>query len=594
MKKQFLLSVSILLLVAGVFYYLSKTKKETEHTQSAPLQDKTTGFHAAFSMDKSFYGNIEKIVPASTSEEKIYGGIVSHHLLVAGKIAQFFSAFQKQAPKTIIIVGPNHFNVGNGDILISKYLYKTPWGIVSPEEKYINELLDKKIASNDEAPFSNEHSISALVSFIKYYLPNTKIIPIIIKRGTTKERTALLAKNLNEILPSDAVVISSVDFSHHLGKLSANFHDEKSISAIKNFNYPGVFSSEIDSPPSIYALLLYLKMREAEKMIGENTNSADFMDNPYFNDVTSYLFAHFIKGHSAKNENISILNFGDMMFARDVEKSLSSGINPFEKIKGPEGNFLRGIDLISANLEGPITDNIDCVKKAYSFKFKQSVTSLIAKSNVNIVNLANNHISDCKEQGVIDTKNYLTKNNIDFFGDPIPQNSFVEKEINGKKIALIGIDTTTHTYAQTQYLELIRKLKEGKRNDYVIVNIHWGYEYHDNPSQEQKDIAHLLIDNGADLIIGHHPHVIQPMEIYENKVIFYSLGNFIFDQVGEKTNTGLGVGTIFENEKTKFYLFPYNIKKYQPTLFLPEQAKAFCNKYLSNAPNTNECYFEIK
>jgi len=592
MKQWILLLVVTIFFVAGVFFCVPTTIEEYENEPIKLFQNKIANFHSAFSMNKEFYGNTEKTVLSNVSEEKIYGGIVSHHSLLAEKIARFFSVFKTQQPKTIVIIGPNHSNIGKGDILISKYPYQTPWGFVYPEEKYINELLSRKTAFNDETPFSREHSISSLVGFIKYYLPNVKIIPVVMKWGVTKERAELLANNLNEILPDDAVVIASVDFSHHLNKISANFHDEKSISAIQNFYYEGVLSSEIDSPSSIYALLKYLELKGAQKVLYENTNSADFMDNKYLDDVTSYFFAHFTKGKDQKDKKISVLSFGDMMFARNVEKSMKNGTNPFEKIRGVEGNFLRGVDFISANLEGPITESEDCVKKAYSFKFDPNIGDLIAESGINIVNLANNHTDDCKGKGIVDTKNYLFRNNIDFFGDSSIKNSYIKKEIDGKKIIFIGVDITIHSADLTKYYELIEKLK--KENDYLVVNIHWGYEYHDNPSQIQKNIAHSLIDSGADLIIGHHPHIIQPMEVYKNKAIFYSLGNFIFDQIGEDTNNGFGVGTVFSEENVQFYLFPYNIKNYQPTLLLPEQANVFCKKYLSNAPNMNGCYFDMK
>ena len=581
------------ILLAGVFlFYSFRNKKELVNNLVSEGQTQTDNLHVALHMDKEFYGDLNKIIPGNVSDEKIYGGIVSHHFLVAKEIAKFFSTFKKQPPKVIVIVGPNHFNVGNGDILVSDYPYKTPWGIVYPEKNYIEELLNKKVVYQDEDPFSREHSISALVGLIKYYLPETKIIPIIVKRGVSVEKVEILAQSLNEILPENSVVISSVDFSHHLNKVASQFHDERSISAIKSFDFGRILNSEIDSPASIYTVLRYLELRGAQKMIYKNVNSADFTGNIFLDDVTSYLFAHFVYGNTQTDGKVSVLSFGDMMFARDVENSIKNGTNPFEKIIGTEGNFLRGVDFISANLEGPITENKDCAKKAYSFKFSPSTTNLIVKSGINIVNLANNHTSDCKEKGMIDTENYLSKKSIDFFGNPSIKNSYIEKEIDGKKIVFIGINATIHSDNLAQYYELIKKLKE--KNDYLVVNIHWGYEYHDNPSQIQKEIAHSLVNNGADLIIGHHPHIIQPMEIYKNKVIFYSLGNFIFDQIGKKTNKGFGIGTVFNKENVKFYLFPYDIKKYQPTLLPSQQARNFCNEYLSGMPNASGCYFEIK
>ena len=150
----------------------------------------------------------------------------------------------------------------------------------------------------------------------------------------------------------------------------------------------------------------------------------------------------------------------------------------------------------------------------------------------------------------------------------------------------------SHSNDLEKYYDLIKKEKENGVQ--VIVNIHWGHEYHENPSQDQKDMAHSLIDSGADIIIGHYPHVIQPVEIYKNKAVFYSLGDFIFDQIGEKTNEGIGAGVILDRNKIGGFLFPYETKNYQPVLMSPQESKSFCDGYLSGVPDHNGCEFEIK
>ena len=389
MKKRLLLPIAVFFL-AGAFFYFCQDREKSKNTSLRANEERleASSFHSAFHMDKEFYGDLEKVPLTQNAGENIQGGVTSHHFLVAKEIAKFLSTLKKQSPETVVIIGPNHFDVGKGNILVSKYPYETPWGIVYPEEGTINELIEKKTTFNDEDPFSREHSISALVGFIKYYLPDTKIVPIIIKRGTSREKAENLAQSLNEVLPDDAVVVSSVDFSHHLSRTASIFHDAKSISAISNFEYQRVLDSEIDSPISIYALLRYLELRGAHKMEYENINSADFSGNSLSSDVTSYLFAHFRKGSVQVDDKISVLSFGDMMFARDVGKSVESGTDPFEKIKGPEGNFLRGVDIISASLEEPITEISNCPDKAHSFRFDPGVANLIAGHGINLVNLS--------------------------------------------------------------------------------------------------------------------------------------------------------------------------------------------------------------
>ncbi|MBI5206776.1 MAG: CapA family protein, partial [Candidatus Firestonebacteria bacterium] len=142
-------------------------------------------------------------------------------------------------------------------------------------------------------------------------------------------------------------------------------------------------------------------------------------------------------------------------------------------------------------------------------------------------------------------------------------------EKNNIKIGLLGYNGL---FAKNTSL-IVNEIKKIKsRSDFVIVFPHWGVEYEKTPNDDQKNTAKAFIDAGADLIIGTHPHVIQSIETYKNKFIFYSLGNFIFDQYfSESTMEGLSVGILLQKKQNKIqsanYLFPINItKKSQPEL----------------------------
>lgn len=550
------------------------------------------GYHMAYYQNKEFYGGLEEMNPDDIIQEKVYGGVTSHHLLVSSEIAKFFVNLKNQNPETIIILGPNHYGLGS-NLFISKYPYKTPWGLLEPDLSTINRLIESGYVENQEKAFEIEHSVSSLVGFIKYVFPEIKIVPIIIADRTPKEQLDKLAVELDRILPDNALVVSSVDFSHHLNRIASDFHDKKSVSAISSFDFDNIFNLEIDSPSSIYVLLRYLEKREVFKIGGLiNTNSADGSGNLSLEDVTSYVFAYFIKGLKQEQENITLLNFGDAMFDRNVRKIIDQGNNPFEFIRGVEGNFLKGIDCILLNLEGPITLVNQCQKKDYSFKFDPGIAGLLKKNNFNLVNLANNHIFDCYEQGIEDTKEYLGDLSIGYFGGNNLDDSYVIKEVNNQKIVFLGIDQTQSSISINQFYDLVKQLK--KDNDYLVVNIHWGYEYSLYPSKKQKEIAHNLIDNGVDIIIGHHPHVIQPVEIYNNKAIFYSLGNFIFDQNAKETNQGMGVGAVLDKNNYSFYIFPYEIINSQPKLMSYNKTISFCNQFLSNVDNSNSCSFNLE
>jgi len=255
------------------------------------------------------------------------------------------------------------------------------------------------------------------------------------------------------------------------------------------------------------------------------------------------------KAESIKeNSEIKLLFLGDIMMARYVERKIKilnkEFVYPFENIV----NYLKSFDYIIANLEGPISDKGVKIGSKYSFRMNPEIVKTLNKVNINIVNLANNHIFDYGKVAFEDTLKNLEKNNIKYFGnsyDPL----IIEKE--GVKIGFLGFsDFLKHlevkenkigiTVAKDDLSEIIRKAKE--KVDILIVSFHWGEEYKKIPNEKQRKLAKIAIDSGADLVIGHHPHVIQNIEKYKDKFIFYSLGNFIFDQnFSKETMIGGGV-----------------------------------------------------
>jgi poly-gamma-glutamate synthesis protein (capsule biosynthesis protein) len=247
-------------------------------------------------------------------------------------------------------------------------------------------------------------------------------------------------------------------------------------------------------------------------------------------------------------KEIRLLFVGDIMMARYVEKRIKKlnkeYIYPFEKIL----NYLKTFDYVIANLEGPISDKGVKVGSKYSFRMKPEVAEALSKANINIVNLANNHIFDYGKVAFEDTLKNLEKNNIKYFGNSY-EPLIIEKE--GAKIGFLGFsDFLKHLEVRENKTgiatindnlsEIIKKAKE--KVDILIISFHWGEEYKKIANERQRKIAKIAIDSGADLVIGHHPHIIQNIEKYKDKFIFYSLGNFIFDQnFSKETMIGGGV-----------------------------------------------------
>ncbi|MCY6484552.1 CapA family protein [Clostridium aestuarii] len=180
-------------------------------------------------------------------------------------------------------------------------------------------------------------------------------------------------------------------------------------------------------------------------------------------------------------------------------------------------------DLTIANLEGTFTSATKKASKSFTFKGPSDYAKILTSGSIEGVNLSNNHIYDYLEKGYKDTKAALVSEKVNYFGE----GDIWTTEINGIKLAFLGY-RGFHNSKDFQN-KLQNDIKSLKNQNYiVIVTLHWGQESHYSPNSTQKNIAHFSIDNGADLIIGHHPHVVQGIEKYKNKIICYSLGNFCF------------------------------------------------------------------
>lgn len=562
--KRLLFSAGLVVatLVGAVFYLRPSERAMPSYTE----------FHYAAAKDRQFYTGIEQPGEVTKIKDRVYGMVVSHHFYMEREMSQAFAAVGNRDVETVVIVGPDHFGASKYKVTTSRLPYLTPYGLLEPDLKTIDQLTEGQVFV-EERPFEHEHSFSALVGMVKYYFPNAKLVPIMLDRRLGAGDATALAESLKNELPENSLVVASVDFSHHQNRFAADFHDAKSLPTVASFNLESLLGLEVDSPQSLYVLEKYLERHGARKMLGYGTNQAEVSGNLASEDVTSYLFAHFVKGEPVDEEPVSLLNFGDMVFTKETIARAEQGQNLFSKIQGVEGNFFRGMDLVTANLEGPITERTQCATKPVVFKFPPITGEVLRKSGVGLLNLANNHSFDCGLAGLEDTKDVLGNSNLSFASQDDVYTSVVGK----KSLAITGFDLVSPS---EQYLEDVYAKVESlsQKYDLVVVHVHWGVEYNTLPSSVQKEMAHALVDRGADALLGHHPHVAQPLEVYKGKPIFYSLGNFLFDQGVRGTEVGLGAGLVFGKNQIDAFVFPLSTKNWQPELLPYAQTLEVCQQ----------------
>lgn len=457
-----------------------------------------------------------------------------------------------------MLIGPNHPQAGRSAVVSGLYDWNTPYGELPAAEKIISELARQNLITINDGLLGKENSIGALAPFIKQTWGKTKFVPLIVKNSAKPEQLRNLTDALVKLLPKNSLVLASVDFSHYLPKEVADFHDELSINVLETGDEERVAKMEIDSQPSIRFLLDYTRAIGARKFnLLYHTNSADIMHQPELAETTSHVLGYFIAGELSASKSVSLQFFGDMMLERNVARAMgTSGLDYLlGDLRGKENRFFAGMDLIVANLEGPFAPARIQTSKSIAFRFDPALAGQLKKYNFGAFSLANNHLLDMGWKNLDFTKKILEQNDLGYFGDQWREGP--EYTLLEGSVAFIGINNTDHNLDMKKLKEA---LDEARHNaEYVIVMPHWGVEYQQTSNQNQRDLAHWLIDNGADAVVGSHPHVTQEMKIYKDAPIFYSLGNFIFDQYFSKeTQEGLSVGLILQDGKVKkIYQFPF-------------------------------------
>ncbi|MCP4603825.1 MAG: CapA family protein [Proteobacteria bacterium] len=279
----------------------------------------------------------------------------------------------------------------------------------------------------------------------------------------------------------------------------------------------------------------------------------------------------------------SVVFVGDIMtWDRTRDHLEEHGANyPFAAV----APLLRTADLTVGNLEGPIADKSKITKSRYAYKVPSWTLKGLKWAGFDLLSLANNHLYDCGKTGVKETFKHLTKAGISFFGAGENIQKATEPKIiplGDMKIAFLGLvtgETYFHEYQSSlkkgAYARMERLMEKnlGARKDragtvvttrksivhiveqarrladFVAVFIHFGIRYHRPPTSFQRDLAHAAIDAGADLVIGHHAHFWQPVEVYRNKPIVYGIGNFAFGSGNRKADEALLVRAIIKTKR---------------------------------------------
>jgi poly-gamma-glutamate synthesis protein (capsule biosynthesis protein) len=264
-----------------------------------------------------------------------------------------------------------------------------------------------------------------------------------------------------------------------------------------------------------------------------------------------------------QEEIVTIITTGDVIPARSVNFKMNQYNDfsyPFEKTAA----LLKTADITLINLEAPLVKDCPLTNEGMIFCGNQKFVKGLLFAGVDVANLANNHISNWGSDGIQQTTALLQENKILFSG---VVSDVTIQEVKGLKVGFLGWNLLD----KIEKGEILNTIKAFRaRVDLLVVSVHWGEEYQAFPAVWQREFAKQMIDVGADLVVGNHSHWAQPVEIYNNKLIIYSHGNFVFDQEwSQETKTGfIAKHTFFNKRVIDSQLIPVFIKDYSQPEFL--------------------------
>lgn len=273
----------------------------------------------------------------------------------------------------------------------------------------------------------------------------------------------------------------------------------------------------------------------------------------------------------AQEPTATVLLFGDMHFDRGVRAAMLRYGNDyvFENV----ADTLRAADLAIGNLECPVTDRNSPRHARVVFRCDPAAAKIMADAGIDAVSIANNHIFDQGEQGLADTITNLTAAGVGAAGAGLTPEQAMrpwKAECNGIRFCLLAFAEpfliAAPGAAPATEENVTRAVADAARQcDIVIVSFHWGLEFSSFATQDQKALARAAVDAGADLVFGHHPHVLQPHETINHTLVAYSLGNFVFDPRVTDSNESVILSATFSKQGLESYEFiPVAIENARP------------------------------
>jgi len=274
----------ILIIIAGFVWLIADSQAVRRYNLNQKMNSSQF-----FSDD--FYSSLNRLPITDECNKEFGAGITTHHRLASSLVDQFFRCIQKNtSPKTIILIGPNHYLGGSRGIITARNSWQTPFGNLPADSENIQNLASSISVEVNDTVVEHDHAIAFIVPYIKYYLPQAKIIPLLLRYDFGERELDGFIEKLSGILDDNTVIIGSIDFSHYLTSAQASINDEETKQIIYARDLQEVYQNgdeHYDSAPGIFMILSLLKNENIVSTYELNhASSAEF--TPATQNITTY------------------------------------------------------------------------------------------------------------------------------------------------------------------------------------------------------------------------------------------------------------------------------------------------------------------
>ena len=491
-----------------------------------------------------FLASIEAARGSLVRNRRVSGLTVPHHLLAADLIAKGFLVAEGQRYDKIVILFPDHFKKTKRPFATTRRPFETVFGLIPNSEPDVSRLLAGEAPIEESDLFAKDHGIGALLPYVRYFFPDTPVVPFAVSIASTREQWEQLIAALEPVITRDTLILQSTDYSHYLTSHEAIRHDQQTLNVIASGDMDGV--AKLLQPPHLDSRgSQYIQMRLQEKHFGSrpvviaNKNSQNYASGAMA-ETTSYIVQ--IYPATAEHELIDAQETdgaktycfaGDTFFGRYMLKFVSRP-EPRERLRKELERRLAGCKLI-LNLEGVTVDEMPADLGPLTLAMPEDVTLDWLKAlNVVAVSVANNHAKDLGEEAYARMVASLRSHGI-----AVVEHGGIVDLGPFRLAGLTDIDNSTRPFAERIGESDLQAIGRADASPPLAAFLHWGREYQPAPDARQTELAGALRQSGVALIVGAHPHQAYPrIEALAGgeTAVAYSLGNFLFDQFSDRAS----------------------------------------------------------